>query len=67
MLAAHDRKTVCAPAQDILARNGPENLRKWRGIPGLIMFMALPWRGRPPFLLPDHPAFSHCGGHHLAW
>ena len=67
MLAAHDRKTVCAPAHDILARKGPENLHKWRGIPGLIMFMALPWRGRPPFLLPDHPALSRCGGHHVAW
>ena len=50
MLAAHDRKTVCAPAHVILARKGPENLRKWREIPGLIMFMALPWRGElPPF------------------
>ena len=51
MLAAHDRKTVCAPAHDILARKGPENLRKLREIPGLVMFMALPWRGElpPPF------------------
>ena len=67
-LAAHNRKTLCAPAHDIPARKGPENLRKWREIPGLVMFMALQWRGElPPPLLPDHLALSRCGGHHLAW
>ena len=62
MLAAHDRKTVCAPAHVILARKGPENLRKWREIPGLVMFMALPCRGWPPFYCQITPPLAVAAG-----